>query len=278
MSKLSQQRALQEVCRRVYNQLCSSRTILAGECWVVRENSLFDRGNDDLLQRMDREIQKTMEELMEAERLCQGVKEELESQQQEVQESDSEQQDLEYSRRQLEEWEQKLEQREKQTRQKEDALERRQQRLDAWEATLQREAAVRQDRKTALTSLREIQGAMMEVQRQVRQLGPTFRDITEHINGGFAIGGLKDLIRCSRSLYQLGSDEAKYYAAELEQILANDFGCEKIQPVIGQPLDLLTMSKVDADDLGQQVKEILYTGWRMGETVLEKAVVAVMEG
>ena len=297
MSKLLQQRALQEVYRSVHNQLCVSGRALSNICWTDSRDSPFNWEYDELLQKVERDLQQAVRELEGVERLFQDDKEEIEKQQEilyagqgpEAQgynpQGQAEQQDLGEARRELEEQKQHLQyqeqvllQRERQVEKKEEALKQRWQRLDAWEAALQREAAVRQDRKTALTSLREIQGAMMEIQRHVRQLGPTFRDINEHVNGGFAIGGLQDLIRCSRSLYQLGSDEAKYYAAELEQILANDFGCKKIQPTIGQPLDLLTMSKVDDDDLGQQVKTVLYAGWSMGETVLEKAVVSVMEG
>ena len=103
------------------------------------------------------------------------------------------------------------------------------------------------DRALALEALKSIQDAMMETQKNIRQLGPDFSRVLERVNGGFVAEGLRNLIRCTRTLRQAATVEGDYYAEELEQILAQDFGCEKITPLTGSSFESESMRWLNAD-------------------------------
>lgn len=249
------------------------------------------------LQRQREALQQQQQELVRREESLYARQQQLDAMQADLEQCAQrpDEEALQQARRQLEELEQQLqagqaqlEQMQQQTgeiaRQQEDVEQKakmlclREEQLTAWEASLEQEMAVRRDRSAALASMQEIQSAMMEMQRLIRQVGPAFGNLTERVNGGFVAGGVRNLIRCSRSLRQLGTDEARYYAEELERILAGDFGCEKIWPAAGDAIDPLTMAKLDASAPGNAVQAVVYGGWRMEETILEKAVVLPIKG
>lgn len=248
------------------------------------------------LQRQRETLQQQQQELVRREESLYTRQQQLDAMQADLEQRTRQPQaeDADQTRRQLEELEQRLqeeqarlEQLQQQTgeiaRRQEDVEQKakmlclREEQLTAWETSLEQEMAVRRDRSAALSSMQEIQSAMMEVQRLIRQVGPSFGNLTDRVNGGFVAGGVRNLIRCSRSLRQLGTDEAKYYAEELERILTGDFGCEKIWPAAGAAIDPLTMAKLDASAPGNAVQAVVYSGWRMEETILEKAVVLPMK-
>lgn len=174
---------------------------------------------------------------------------------------------------QLQQQEQEMARRQADLDQKARMLCLRQEQLEALEASLNGQAAARQNRQDALAVMGDIRSAMLEIQKAVRTVGPAFGDLTERVNGGFVAEGVRDLIRCSRSLRQLGGEEGKYYIGEIERILTEDFGCEKIWPAAGEAIDLLTMTKLNIAAPGDRVQAVVYGGWRMEETVLEKAVI-----
>ena len=124
-----------------------------------------------------------------------------------------------------------------------------------------------------MEALGQIQDAITETQRTIRQLGPGFSALADQVSGGYVSGGLRSLIRCCRSLRQARTGESGYYAGELEWILVNDFGCEQILPPAGAPFDALTMVRQDAGAGGSRVAETVCCGWRLGEHILEKAVI-----
>lgn len=192
------------------------------------------------------------------------------------QEEEEQRKRLEHLRQEVEAAEEKLasaRQRCQTLEERERDLTLREQRLADREAALLREGSVREDRSQTLAALGEIQTAMLEVQRTIRQLGPGFNAVTERVNGGFLSGGLCNLIRCCRSLRQARTKEADYYAQELEWILVNDFGCERFQPVTGTPFDPLLMVRQDVSAAGDRVACTVNCGWRMGDHILEKAVI-----
>lgn len=160
---------------------------------------------------------------------------------------------------------------------REQALEAKERSLADWEAALNQADSLRKDRSGAMAALKEIQAAMAETQRTIRQLGPEFNAVSERVNGGFVSGGLRSLIRCCRSLRQAGTREAGYYADELEWILANNFGCESILPTDGAEFDPLTMVRQDAAAGGNRVARTVCCGWRLGEHILGKAVIIPAE-
>ena len=174
---------------------------------------------------------------------------------------------------QLQQQEQEMTRRQADLDQKARMLCLRQEQLEALEASLNRQTAAQQDRRDALAAMQDIRSAVLEMQKAVQKVEPAFSDLTEQVKGGFAAEGLRGFIQCSRSLRQLGSEEGKYYAGEIERILTEDFGCEKIWPAAGEAVDLRTMTKLDAAAPGNRVQAVVYGGWRMEETVLEKAVV-----
>ena len=145
--------------------------------------------------------------------------------------------------------------------------------LANWEAALKEERSLREERQTALHLLGQIQAAMTETQRAIRQLGPNFSTVMECVNGGYVAGGLKNLIRCCRSLRQANTTETDYYAKELEWVLLNNFGCQQIVPASGASFDALTMAWQDAAAGGSRVARTVYCGWMLGDSILEKAII-----
>lgn len=272
----------------LYQQMQPRIAMVRGQ---LKQAALELQAARELLETQAAEDMPQRQQLEEQAQRLQRQRETLQQQQQELVRREeslyTRQQQLEELEQRLQEEQARLEQLQQQTgeitRRQEDVEQKakmlclREEQLTAWETSLEQEMAVRRDRSAALSSMQEIQSAMMEVQRLIRQVGPAFGNLTDRVNGGFVAGGVRNLIRCSRSLRQLGTDEAKYYAEELERILTGDFGCEKIWPAAGAAIDPLTMAKLDASAPGNAVQAVVYSGWRMEETILEKAVVLPMK-
>ena len=308
MPNLKDEPSLQQLYSSVHNQLYASQKDLYTWLQVLEEiarspqfGMLYHRMQRQLatvqvrLQQAALELRKAEGQLQEenAETLAQRRRQkELElweqnlyarQQQLEVLQADLDQRarrpDAEQLRGQLEEMEQLQQQEQEMTRRQADLDQKarmlclRQEQLEALEASLDRRTAAQQDRRDALAAMQDIRSAVLEMQKAVQRVEPAFSNLTEQVKGGFAAEGLRGLIQCSRSLRQLGSEEGKYYAGEIERILTEDFGCEKIWPAAGEAVDLRTMTKLDAAAPGNRVQAVVYGGWRMEETVLEKAVV-----
>ena len=128
-------------------------------------------------------------------------------------------------------------------------------------------------RADALAQLQGTHERIAALLKEVRQTGQQVNSEIQLLQESFAQKGLHSLIHLIRMLHRINSADAIDAARQLENILQQDFACTRFAPGPGVAFDSQTMAKLDASMPGTVVAELTEPGWKLDDTVLERAVI-----